>query len=929
MSFEAHQHLIIIKGEPRTLDVHFCQRQADGSFMVEFKGSRKQYKYNSSNFEWLSDPHVFDHNRYVLRTLNGDVPILWPDTVDYLAFFKSRRSGYWYVECPEHPNGLLFHEEEVKLVDVTEKPIEPKQNVFKYLTDVAAIDELKFEDSDCALLGKYYASIQSIPDDRAINAYLNKDTFPLQQEPKLPIGGFIYPFGLNQSQREAVEAAFTNRLSVIQGPPGTGKTQTILNILANLLLQGKTAMVVSNNNTATANIKEKLQKYGLDFLAAFMGNRENVENFLSGQESLLLPSMDNWGLTQHEALELEKALRQCYRHLDDLFTKSELLVRARQELEALRTEEANFLKACPAPAVMLTPRSWVVPDEFPDYLMGLWTEKAEESSERNWLGRFFFKLRCLMKMKISGHLPGISFFNLPSNDFIRVLQLNFYRTKIDFLKGQITSLKKAVAAHEPKKIYKTIESVSLTLLKNAIYQQQRRIKREQFSAQALYHNPEKFLKQYPIVLSTTFSSRNTFNGQARFDYVIMDEASQVPIVTGALALTCASNAVIVGDKRQLVNVVTEASKSALNQIFANYELAEGYNSAENSFLDSIIKVLPDIKQTLLREHYRCSPRIINFCNKKFYGGELLVMTEENSQIKNPIFAVRTVEGNHARGLMNQREVDVLLEEVLPKLHRTNDLAVIAPYNNHVNAVKAVLPEGFDASTVHKYQGREKDAVVLSCVDNEATEFNDDAHLINVAVSRAKKQFCLLVTGNELKPNSNLGDLLDYIAYENGEIQNSKVQSIFDYLYKQYGESRLQYLKNKRRVSEFDSENLTYALLKDVVETNEPFRFLDILCHYPLSGLLRDTDLLTNEEANYALSPFTHVDFLITNKVSHKPVLVIETDGHRYHAQDEVQSSRDRKKDAILAKYGIPILRLTTTGSNEQQKVVAKLIELIG
>ncbi len=40
-----------------------------------------------------------------------------------------------------------------------------------------------------------------------------------------------------------------------------------------------------------------------------------------------------------------------------------------------------------------------------------------------------------------------------------------------------------------------------------------------------------------------------------YDYIIMDEASQVSIETEVLALTCAYNAVIVGDLLQLPNVV--------------------------------------------------------------------------------------------------------------------------------------------------------------------------------------------------------------------------------------------------------------------------------------------------------------------------------------------------------------------------------------
>jgi superfamily I DNA and/or RNA helicase len=57
------------------------------------------------------------------------------------------------------------------------------------------------------------------------------------------------------------------------------------------------------------------------------------------------------------------------------------------------------------------------------------------------------------------------------------------------------------------------------------------------------------------MLSTTHSLRKCASENYLFDYVIIDEASQVDIVTGALALSCAKNVVIVGDLKQLPNVV--------------------------------------------------------------------------------------------------------------------------------------------------------------------------------------------------------------------------------------------------------------------------------------------------------------------------------------------------------------------------------------
>ena len=71
-------------------------------------------------------------------------------------------------------------------------------------------------------------------------------------------------FGCNMSQKIAVQRAIQHPVSLVEGPPGTGKTQTILNLIGNMLLLKKRVAVVSNNNSAIANVLEKLKKYELD-----------------------------------------------------------------------------------------------------------------------------------------------------------------------------------------------------------------------------------------------------------------------------------------------------------------------------------------------------------------------------------------------------------------------------------------------------------------------------------------------------------------------------------------------------------------------------------------------------------------------------------------------------------------------------------------
>lgn len=79
------------------------------------------------------------------------------------------------------------------------------------------------------------------------------------------------------------------------------------------------------------------------------------------------------------------------------------------------------------------------------------------------------------------------------------------------------------------------------------------------------------------------------------------------------------------------------------------------------------------------------------------------MTRDKGE-EDVICAIRTAKGNHSRSHLNQREIDVIKEEVLPNLsYETDEIGIIAPYNKQVDAVKSALDEDIDVATVHKFQ----------------------------------------------------------------------------------------------------------------------------------------------------------------------------------------------------------------------------------
>lgn len=514
------------------------------------------------------------------------------------------------------------------------------------------------------------------------------------------------------------------------------------------------------------------------------------------------------------------------------------------------------------------------------------------------------------------------------SEVINRLQYDYYNTCISEIDAEVETLTNKLNSCNVDEMMQELIDMSLKCFRAYIAKKYRgHSERNIYTKDQLWQTPERFIKDYPIVLSTTYTARSSLGKNAQFDYVIMDEASQVDVATGTLALTSARSAVIVGDRKQLPNVVKQDQKEKLDNILHKYNIKPEYDFAGYSFLSSLCEVLGDkIARVTLREHYRCHPQIIGFCNQKFYDGQLIVMTEESQE--KALSLVTTVPGEHERDHMNQRQIDVIKQEVIPGLKcPKEEIGIIAPYRNQVEAISMQLDDSaIDVATVHKFQGREKDVIIFSTVDDMVTQFSDDPNLLNVAISRAKKELIIVAADQEQPMGSVVGDLIGYIRYNNCEVKHSAISSVFDYLYSRYSKERMEYLKKNKRISEYDSENLMNVLIQDTLQ-NYDKAILGVVCHQPIKLLIQDQSKLSEEEKRYVNTGLSHMDFLIYNKVTKKPVLSIEVDGFHYHKDGTKQAERDELKNHILEIYGLPLVRFKTNGSGEREKLIASLDNL--
>lgn len=913
-------YMIVAKGKPISKDISSCVfNQKTHMWDVVFKGT-KVYTYNQKNLTYLNNPTRLNPKYYEIKRQNWHFY-----NISSILTFHDGQNEYWRLNMANDEEYEYPRKELTVRESVFKHP--KAKEVFDYLAEVAESVSLR-SDENVAILSEQYKRIDFLGQDTAAAVYLYPDNYKF--ETFLDTSALIFPFGCNESQLEAVQNAISNRISIIEGPPGTGKTQTILNIIANLVVQNKTVQVVSNNNSAIENILEKIAspKYGVDFIVALLGRNTQKQDFIDAQSGKY-PDLSAWANTASDTQAFRADIQKRSTQLQEIFRNKNRLAKLKKERYDIQLEQTYYQNTTANSSVKLF-RGNISSKR----LMTFWQEYLDiRENIKNEGALYYIKywIYCLKWYFIHD----INLFSLIGKNPVIILnhlQTLYYRKRLEEINSEISDLENKLRGIYADSLISEFTKMSLQYFRMKIAEKYAFEKdRKTFSADSLWRYPDAFLAEYPVILSTTYTSRSSLGKNAHFDYVIMDEASQIDVATGLLSLSSAKNTVIVGDTKQLPNIVTTKQKGELLNIFNKHNVDYSYEFTTHSFLKSFSELMGNqIPRTTLLEHYRCHPLIIEFCNQKFYNDSLVIMTERNK--KNALQLVTTVAGNHRRSYdrqrENQRQVDIIQKEILPNLHYAeNQIGIIAPYRAQVKLLKETLQRpNIEISTVHKFQGREKETIILSTVDDIVTDFSDDPNLLNVAVSRAKEKLIIVTSGQAQPPGSNIGDLEDYIRYNNGEIQQSGIRSVFDYLYSAYTEERMAYLKKYKPVSMYDSENLMYRLIRDELNRRNDTS-LYVINHVPLNTLFQNTEQLNEREKKFVTGGLSHLDFLIYNKISKKPILAIEVDGFLYHRKGTAQAERDTVKNNILGKYHLPLLRFKTNGSEEAKQLSETLDEL--
>ena len=824
-----------VDGVDRSDDIARCTKREDGRYEIVFKTSER--------------PYVFPAARVEEKRFEVDCQEPWVQTINY---FKS------------------YCENDAEQARKEKKETGPAESVLRGLNRLHVLD-------DESVLSDY---IKGLSKPRSQNA---EDVL-------------IFPFGCNKSQYEAVQMALQNSVSVIQGPPGTGKTQTILNLIANLLIRGKSIAVVSNNNDAVKNVVDKLSASGLGWLVADLGNNEKTKAFFENQPEISLN--EEWAeLSPPKPLEM----RLLAEKLQDYYT-NKIRIQELVEEDFQIERELNIF----------------------------WEEEARDGGTdlrySNWVNRL--KNRSLKTLKFAermvasfGDNTGVGLLLLRL--VLLLLGLKKKPGEKDLKKNVLNALFAVRADKQHSVLQSRVQALrrmqegmsiqeesffaqSRNALYAAIFERYKESKNELFSQRGFQGN-EDFFKRYPITTSSTFCLHKLRPAGKRFDFLIIDEASQVNLPTAALCLDCAANVVVVGDSRQLPAIIPEGAPAPVGDI------PKALDASRFNILDSVIarfgKQLPSVT---LREHYRCHPDIIGFCNRQFYDGQLVPMTSREGRpepftwidMTGAPVKYRWIEGRACKS--NLRQILQVVDSCELLAHdgiKTSDLGVISPYRDQVAGIRARVHD-IEVDTVHKYQGREKNSIIYSAVDYKPNRFNDSPNLINVAVSRAKERFILVSSDFAEYDKSNLAALVRYIQYldpKHRNISQSRYRSVFDSLFTGKTEN----------ISRLPDESPAEALFREMllqVLTDAKFRRMAVVREYPLRFLPRSFEGFSKAEVKFMLHN-SRLDFLVFDPFGKQPIAAIEVDGQTHNTDQ--QKRRDNLKDSILEKLGLPLKRYAT------------------
>lgn len=707
----------------------------------------------------------------------------------------------------------------------------------------------------------------------------------------------ITPLALSDSQASVIENIETSKLVSVYGPPGTGKSQTIVNLVAHLIANGKTVLVASRMDKAVDVVADRLNELGAPYLALRAG-RLNYQKQLSYQlQDLLSNKVDPDEDVESNVLVDVSDMDDLLNSIRDLENKAEKIIKLEKEWTEVKQEAAEKKKMSGASEFIRSKLS----RETIEAVKAI-SEDMEKNLKKSG---FFASVNNYTSVNKLKKLLGLGDFTPTQANILKLndeLELADIICKAKDIEAEIQDLGNV---HVITEKIRTLKKKQNKLVKNILINKRRNalkgLMRDQTKRQRLYVHSKSLverkkslqnrlleaedfkplLEAFPCWCVTTYAVSGSLPMKpGLFDVAIIDEASQCDIASCFPILYRAKKAVIVGDDKQLPHL--SFLESAKEQSFmSKYEVADRYQLMWRFRTNSMFDIANyySMKPVLLDEHFRSLPPIINFSNKEFYGNRIRVMKKDDPNEK-VLEIVEVPDGKvDADATRNLPEIEALvkrLHEIIVDNERENpdnpvSIGIISPFRAQVEQLKISVSKvisdymmekhQIEIGTAHTFQGDERDIILISWAfaNNsfpQSITFLQKPNLFNVAITRAKKQ------------------MINFVSRDCSELPEGLFRSYVSYI-KEYEE------KHEKIVNhELDENTYKNSFEREVAETLRTLGY-EVRAGVDLGGV--------------------SADLVVNNK------FVIECDGV---ADNTKTSMKNMKKQAIIERCGFKVCRFS-------------------
>ncbi|SPT70419.1 AAA domain-containing protein [Anaerobiospirillum thomasii] len=294
---------------------------------------------------------------------------------------------------------------------------------------------------------------------------------------------------------------------------------------------------------------------------------------------------------------------------------------------------------------------------------------------------------------------------------------------------------------------------------------------------------EEVFRHFPVVSTSILSVAKSVPLKAEiFDLIIIDESSQFDFISIIPVLFRAKRVAVVGDPKQLEPINGISNKLIallLNRVnhtgITNYANMFNFSASAYDFIENYVVSPSHIRKLSLLNNRRSEPKITEYISKYFYNSALRSAYINRSCSSDYLldadkgihFIDAPLDDEKGSGKnVFKKEAEAIIE-LLRGFFADNrrykgTVGVIAPFVSQVEYIKNLIlqdqdlrhiePQYLYTSTVHSFQGQERDTIIFSLCLKGNNKFVADPHLINVAISRAR-DYVFVVGSKEQAANS--------------------------------------------------------------------------------------------------------------------------------------------------------------------------------